>query len=356
MQYLFNFSGRQYVVIDGINITDTTLSATDRSIKSNIERAIGNGSYITIKNCKFDRVGLAAYFTGPFNVFDGCDVGNMRMIVNTNDGPPPGLDNDYGSNGIVISSSNNTITRSYFHDCWASSFDYGYDGGGIEFFGPSSGNTITYNTFFDNNGELEMGSNSGGTISDVTIAYNRYINNGSFMLVQNGTNFTVSVSNIQVYNNVIIQNAVSPRGQSSSMMRFRNSTPPAGTGLIVLRNNIVYLTTGIPWTRSGQLTGTALIRSNNLYLTTGGSVVNYTLNGTEATFSTPGQMWESVLGQAISWNYTPAAASPAINFGTQVGFNTDFIGKPITGNPDAGIIERTAVVQQPFKALIKFVQ
>jgi hypothetical protein len=285
------------------------------------------------------------------------------MIVNTlwvdsnGDGirqsSEPQAEDDYGANGVVISSSFNTITRCNFVDCYATSLDYGWDGGGVEFFGPNAdNNTITYSLFQNNNGENECGSNSGGSQDNNVIAYNKYINNAGFMLVQNSSLFTSTVSNLQIYNNVIIQNALTSFGRGSSGDMFRFRTTPTGSGLILFRNNIVYITSGMNWARTNQ--GGATTRSNNIYMVSNGNI-NYSLQLTEinGTFAT---MWESTLGPASSWNLTPGPSSQAINFGTPVGFNTDFIGKPITGNPDAGIIERTAVVQQPFKALIKFVQ
>ena len=68
---------------------------------------------------------MAIYITGEYNTVRDCNIGNLRMVVNTNDNG----DNDYGANPLVISASNNTITNNYFHDCWATSFDYGIDGG-----------------------------------------------------------------------------------------------------------------------------------------------------------------------------------------------------------------------------------
>lgn len=362
LQYLFQLQGRSYIIMDGLRFADTTIGVNDRNRISNVQRAIGAGTYTTVRNCDFDRCGLAIFFTQPFNRMENCNVRNMRMIVNTRwidtngDGirqsSEPQAEDDYGANGVVISSSGNTITGCTFIECYATSQDYTWDGGGIELFGPNADdNVITYNTFSNNNGELECGSNSGGSQDNNLVAYNRYINNGSFMLVQNSNLFTTTVNNMQVFNNVIIQNLVGVTGQSSAMMRFRNN--PTGTGLIVFRNNIVYITTGIPWTRSGQLTGAVLTRSNNIYMVSGGSVVNYTLNGTEAT-GTFATMWESTLGPALSWNLTPGPSSQAINFGTPVGFTKDFNGKNITGNPDAGIIERQAVVRE-FKTYLKFV-
>jgi hypothetical protein len=255
---------------------------------------------------------------------------------------------------VVISSASNLITYNYFHDCWATSLDYTYDGGGVELFGgQADNNIIMYNTFYNNNGELEHGANNGGLIENTLIAYNKFINSGSFLLVQIVANlFTVGVRNIRIYNNVIIQNQIN-RTQSSAMLRLRANDTTSNQ--FVLKNNIILVTTGIPWTRTnGQLSGSQINRSNNIYLMTG-SAIGYTINGTEVT-NPSGAMFEGQTGPALNWNYTPAVGSRAIDFGTSVGLTQDFIGKAIQGLPDAGIIERTGTVQQPFRSLLKFVQ
>jgi hypothetical protein len=70
--------------------------------------------------------------------------------------------------------NNNTITNNYFHDCWANSYDYTYDGGAVEFYGSgSSNNFIGYNTFYDCNGVVENGSGNGGTINNNKFVYNK---------------------------------------------------------------------------------------------------------------------------------------------------------------------------------------
>ena len=99
------------------------------------------------------------------------------------------------------------------------------------------------------------------------------------------------------------------------------------------------------------------MHQNNVYKLGSGSVLNFTIDGSELiTTASLSNIWESVSGVAPNWNYTPATGSPLINFGQNLGYTVDFVGKPITGLPDAGIIDRTSIVVQPFRALLKFVQ
>lgn len=70
-----------------------------------------------------------------------------------------------------------------------------------------------------------------------------------------------------------------------------------------------------------------------------------TLNSSEL-LSTNAGLFTSIAGAPADWNYVLPAASPAVNFGTNVGLTKDFAGNAISGNPDAGILEYTAAVVQ----------
>jgi hypothetical protein len=69
-------------------------------------------------------------------------------------------------------------------------------------------------------------------------------------------------------------------------------------------------------------------------------VTGVTLNSTEL-YSKTLNLFTNVSGSPLAWNYTLSAGTPAINFGvnTNVGLTKDYQGKPIIGNPDAGILE-----------------
>src|SRR6476620_10044794 len=147
------------------------------------------------------------------------------MVVDTDQGYQPGNDDDYGANPLVISSANNTITHNYFHDCWANSYDYTYDGGAIEFYGDGTNNNfIGYNTIYDCIGLSEITGNS----SNNTYAYNKMINNGSLFYFQSGYTY----SNYQLLNNVIIENAA-PRVPESRLIGGSMAA-----GAVVMKNNV----------------------------------------------------------------------------------------------------------------------
>ncbi len=339
ISYLIYLYNRNYITFDGFEITDPGLSLTDRWQSSRIQRAFGFDGTSTgnkIINCTISLVGIGAYWVGPGNTMDRCDIGNLRMVVNNSGG-----NNDYGANPVVISSANNTITSNNFHDCWANSYDYMYDGGAVEFYGSgASNNFIAYNTFNDCNGVVENGSGNGGTIENNLFCYNKFINNGSLFYINNSGAYLVSVKNMQFYNNVIVENAVNRLAESNMCSM---STSVSTAGIVVFKNNVFHLSSGVDVVRSVQWTGGQLVHENNVYNLSNNSVLNFSLNSSEV--STSQTLWTNTNStNPLYWDYTPVTSGLLINFGQPLGLNRDFIGNAISGNPDAGIIERLSLL------------
>jgi hypothetical protein len=337
----------------GWNISDTTISATDRYIQAKIQNVFATYqgcSGVVIRKCRMDRTGYGVYFPpgNNNNTVDSCDIGNLRMIRNTPQSVNP--DDDYGGVPVQLSSSNNIVTNNYFHDCYAASYDYAFDGGGIEFFEEGSvieNNIIAYNTFYDCNGIFEFGSNNDGVANNLIqnnkIYYNKIINNNTAVYISNSGQYKTKVVNLQFYNNVIVQTVPNTNPAGSSGIMFSLSAADATTGIIVLKNNIIQVSNGLALTRSGQLTGTNLTHTNNIYKLSNGTVTNFTLNGTE--ISTSGTIWVNTTNtNPLNWDYTLISASPAINTGVDVGLIRDFIGNPIYQTPDIGIYEKYSTV------------
>lgn len=325
--YLFYFNNRSYVTVSDLRIADTTISATDRSVLSKIQRAFyldGTTNNVVIKRCTVDRAGIGAYLVGPNNTVDSCTWGNLRMVVNTNDGAPPGADDDYGANPLVISSANNTITHNYFYDCWAESFDYGYDGGIIEFFGGGTDdNFIAYNTFRRSVGLSEITGNSSGNI----YAYNKMVGMGSLFFFQSGSTY----SNYQFYNNTVVEDS------ATFVPEVRMIGGLLASGTLVLKNNIFKITNGVDV--AGSTSG--ITHTYNLYKLSGGSAVGYTLSTGELT--TSAQIWATETGSPINYNYYLAPGSAAINAGTSIaGLTVDFNGAALAGAISMGILQYTA--------------
>ena len=324
--------GKQYVVFDGIKITDKTISPTDHSVQAKISYAIivDNSPNCTIKNSDISLVGVAIEITGGSNntLVTGNYFHNLRMVRNT-----VGGDDDYGANPMVVGSSNNTITNNRFEECWGTSYDYGFDGGAVEFFGSTmNDNKIMYNTAINCNGFIEIGSSTNGSASNNIIAYNKVINCGILGVYQNGATFSVTVNNLQYYNNTVVE-TVKQYAKPSVLFWMAGTGNP---GMVVVKNNIFWLSSGVNVASSKFNTG-QMIHTNNIYRMTSGSL-GITPNATELQSSTA-NLFTNISGSPDQWNYSLNATSPAINFGTAVGINKDFIGNQISGNPDAGILE-----------------
>jgi len=334
------------------NISDTTISFSDRTTQSKIQIAYTieqTSSGVLIRNCIMDRIGYGVYITRTSRgqMIDSCDIGNLRMIRNTPTSVNP--DDDYGGVPIQISSRNNVVTNNYFHDCWSQSYDYGYDGGGVEFFEEGDtiqNNIIAYNTFYDCNGTFEHGSNPDGVannpIRNNKIYYNKIINCSSLFYINNNGQYKTFVDNLQFYNNVIVQTVASRTGTTRLGSMAINETR---TGIVVFKNNIFQVSNGASIMRSEQWNNGELTHTNNIFKLSGGSVTNFTLDASEGI--TSDIIWTSTSGQPIDWDYNLTDNSPAINTGVDVGLTRDFIGNPIYQNPEIGILEKYNVVSIP---------
>jgi parallel beta-helix repeat protein len=339
---IINIYSKQYIVIDGFKIIDRSISETDHTVQAKISYAINveNSPYCTIKNCDISRVGVGISVTAGSNNTSiiGNYMHNMRMVRNTPVSVNP--DDDYGANPMVIGSSNNVISNNRFEECWALSYDYGYDGGAVEFFGATmNNNKVTYNTAINCNGFIEIGSNTSGLAENNIIAYNKIINCGIIGVYQNGSTFTVAVKNLQYYNNTIIE-TMKQYSQPSVLFWMAGTGTP---GMVTVKNNIFWLSSGVNVASSKFNTG-QMIHTNNIYRMSSGAL-GMTLNSSEI-LSNNASIFTNTTGDVANWNLQLPVGSIGINFGTAVGFDKDFSGNLIVDNPDAGIFETASAVQK----------
>jgi hypothetical protein len=326
----------------GWTISDTTISPTDRTIQANIQTVFQfeNGSTNNvIRRCTMDRIGYGAYFTtfSNGNTMDSSDIGNLRMIVNTIGG-----DNDFGGVPVQFSSRNNVVTNNYFHDCYAVSFDYGYDGGGVEFYEEGDtvmNNVIMYNTFYDGNGTFEFGSSSDSTANNPqinnVIAYNKVINSSSLFFINNRGKYITYVRNLQLYNNIIVQDTVSRTGGTRMLSM---ALPDTGVGIAVMKNNIFYVTNGASIARADRFDGTQLVHTNNVYTLRGGGDLNFTLGATERLLDQSSWV-DTTNANPLFWDYNLRVGTYAINNGINVGLTRDFNNNVVGIIPDIGVLE-----------------
>lgn len=342
---LITLRGCTNVTFYGWNISDTTISFTDRTVQAKIQTVFQIESSSTgtiVRKCTMDRIGYGVYVTSSSRgqTIDSCNIGNLRMIRNTPTTVNP--DDDYGGVPVQFSSRNNVFTNNYLHDCYSVSYDYGYDGGGVEFF--EEGDTVTnnvvkYNTFYDCNGVFEFGSSSDGVAnnpqSDNVIAYNKIINSSSLVYINNNGQYKTKVTNLQFYNNVVIQTVVSRTGEANIIaMAIADAT----TGIVVIKNNVFQISNGAAVARSGQWTTGQLVHTNNIYKLSNGSVTNFSLSGTE--IATSGNIWVNTSSvDPLNWDFNITTSSPASIAGVNVGITRDFNNQVVNDPPDIGILE-----------------
>ena len=339
---IINIYNKQYIVIDGFKIIDRSISETDHTVQAKISYAINieNSPYCTIRNCDISRVGVGISVTAGSNYTNiiGNYMHNMRMVRNTPTTVNP--DDDYGANPMVIGTSNNLISNNRFEECWALSYDYGYDGGAVEFFGANmNNNKVIYNTAINCNGFIEIGSNTNGLAENNIIAYNKIINCGILGVYQNGATFTVAVKNLQYYNNTIVETIKQYAKPSVLFWMAGTGTP----GMVTVKNNIFWLSSGVNVASSKFNTG-QMIHTNNIYRMSSG-LLGMTLNSSEI-LSNNASIFTNTTGDPANWNLQLPTGSIAINFGTTIGMNKDFAGNPIIDAPDAGIYESSSQIQK----------
>ncbi len=327
----------KYVELNGIKIIDNTMSFTDHSIQAKISYAIilNNSSYCTISNCDISLVGVGIELApnSNFNIIKKNSITNLRMVKNT----PTTINanDDFGANGIVVESSNNIITGNRFEDCWANSYDYLFDGGAIELYGTAiSNNRIAYNAVLNSCGFVEVGSSTNGICDNTVVAYNKIINSAGTGTFQTSGTFAVKISGFQYYNNNFIE-TVKQFTKPSFLFYSSLKTPPAG--LVVLKNNLFWLSSGVNIFPS-YFNNASVDHSNNIFRL-GVGITGITLNTSEL-LSNSLNLFTNTSGSPSNWDYTLLSGSPLINFGINVGFGNDYNGNPIISSPDAGILEK----------------
>jgi hypothetical protein len=108
------------------------------------------------------------------------------------------------------------------------------------------------------------------------------------------------------------------------------------TGMITLKNNIFWLSSGVNLVNSRGNKG-QIIHENNIYRMSSGSLF-YKLNSSEQ-FSTSNKHFTNTEGDPSNWNLELLPLSTAINAGVDLGFKEDFNKKSILNAPDIGSFE-----------------
>jgi len=335
-----------YIVIDGFELTDGTMSETDHTITAHVGYGVYtyNCSHNIFKNLTITRLGAGVGLDGGNdNTVTYCNISNLRMIINT----PDVAWDDFGANGIIVKGSDNTISHNQIKECWGPSYDYQMDGGAIEMYGAISNNKILYNTASENMGFMEFGSGSGGQALNNVIGYNLLINNGQVFWINTEGTYGLDVQNIQFYNNNIVETHAPRLADVKNLIGI--SRTPAVSNVLTMKNNIFWLnnSSNITDPTAQPFNGPQLSHQNNLFHMGGGNF-GYSLDASEQNLNTAVSLFTDIISSndPALWNYNLQPAAAAINIGQITGIDKDFFGQsvPFGGAPDAGIAESVSII------------
>jgi hypothetical protein len=187
-----------------------------------------------------------------------------------------------------------------------------------------------YNTITDCEGVSEYGGVTGTTAADNMIAYNKIINCGQLSWVNTTGTFAMQGSNVQYFNNVIVENNLSrfsgpntgsgnshPLAQYPSQELFAYSGTPNASVVFNLKNNVFNLSTGIDVVRASCAAKTT--HADNIYKLSGGGTPNVTLATSEIT--TTAAIFANITpADPLQWDFSLSTGSPAIDFWTKRGY------------------------------------
>ncbi len=300
--------GGSYIIVENFLIQQTFESGIQliNSAQNNI-----------IRNCEFNEVGIGVTVSGKYNKITNNYLHDLHMVVNT-----PGGNDDYGATGVSLYSGPNEISYNTFINCRDTSYDYGQDGGVIDFYGNVDSCTIHHNYAEGCNGFFEIG---GGTAISDTFAYNISMNNIYYGAIHLSGTFASTVNNLHLENNTIIETA-----DTEMVYALLWFSAPGNDSTVYFQNNIVYFNKY--WYFSNDSTFTH--RYNVYHLLDNNTQLGFTPAAGEIIAD---PLFENILAGNFHLNYN----SPAIDAGTNLGYLLDFENNAVPNgiSPDIGAYE-----------------
>jgi hypothetical protein len=287
---------------------------------------LDNYSHNVVQDCEFANTGAGVVVRGSYNLVTRNYFHEGTMVVNT-----PGGSDDFGANGVVVNGPNNEISYNRGVNLIASSFDFGIDGGFVEFYGNVDNSYVHHNWVQYSAGFFEVG---GGSARNVRISYNVSLNNRSLGSIHITDQFGSIVENFRVENNTIVD--VAEYGSTSSALIWFGGAPSPSA--FFFRNNIVMLG------NFSFLSISSFSRSNNLYHFLNAAT---RIGGSGAG---PGdiQADPKFIDPRLN-NFHLRPESPAIDKGIDLGYTIDYDRQPVPvgGAPDLGAYEYNPNVKTP---------
>jgi hypothetical protein len=301
-----------WIVLEGLLLRDTPEAGVAISGSRNVVRDIevtNAGSGVTVR--------------GTYNLVTQSYFHDLKMVKNT-----PGGDDDYGAVGVWLHAANNEVSYNRMINLRAPSYDYGYDGGGVELYGSNVDNNYIHHNYIENSeGIIEIGGRSGSAANNI-VAHNIFVNNhGRVLTVHLSGTYGSTVSNFRFEHNTIVES------NANSLGLFWFSATPSSSA-INMRNNIFYKNGGSVSNRDGYA------HSHNLYYLTGGATLGGISLGANEQIADP--RFVSISGR----DFRLQADSPAIDRGTNLNYTRDYhdATMPQGAAPDLGACEYGASV------------
>lgn len=284
-------------------------------------------SHSIIQNCEIYNCGSGVALQGMYNIVRKNYVHDLKMIVNTSGG-----DDDYGAVGVWLLNKGNEVCFNRFERCKSSSYDYGADGGVVEWYDNSDSCKVYNNLARDCNSFLEVGKVA---ISSAVVSYNISINNGSFSIIHLNGTFAASVKNFQIDHNTIVDTITRTTPEWAIIGFDGNATAET----FLFRNNIVYIKDF--WNVSpADKNGWQFTHKGNLYFFKGSTAqIGFKLDPTE-------KIADPLFLNVSNGNLNILPNSPAVKSGLILGYQYDYYYTPVPkdSSPDIGAIQHSAKI------------
>ncbi len=268
--------------------------------------------HVIIRYCKFRKTGYGVVLHGDSNEVAFSDFAELNMVRNTEGvAGSSAADDDYGAVGVEIEGSNNRVYNNSFVGLRAPSFDYGYDGGAVEFYGEADSNEIFANRADHCNGFMEIG---GGSAKGNRVHHNLMVDNflSTAWFHLEGT-FASQVEDFRIEHNTIVFRNPEPW---SYILGFKGV---ASENTVVFRNNLVL--SAAPFSNSDFMT-----RTSNIYVPIG------------IVWDAPGETETSdaMLADTAAGDWRPLPGSVAIGAAMMLPYVNDAAGLAYGASRDVG--------------------
>lgn len=286
-------------------------------------------SHVLVQDIEAHGCGSGVVATGHDIEMRRLLVRDGKMIVNT----PDIEDDDHGATGVVLSRIDGCrVSQSRFLDLSAPSFDYGADGGAVEFWRDVGNCRIEGNLAWRSNGFAEFGGLSSDTARDVAIHHNIVLASGVLAVFHYRAadrKFGIGYDRVRLDHNLVVQIGGKPYGY----FLVADGDRPDRPDRIRVRNNIFVSDTTTyyayeatdPWNVPAWEHTHNLLWNPRLDPFTKGWPRGEGELFADPLLASPTWKTDPVLDTAVA-SWRPRAGSPARAGGPDLGYASDYLG------------------------------